>query len=79
MPSYYCGKCGTTSRAYLTAAGAHQHGADHRTRAHGGDHPDGECLVANAPFMPRAGEDWRLILAMVALLALAGFCSRFIS
>ncbi|WP_030236902.1 hypothetical protein [Streptomyces sp. NRRL S-350] len=69
MPAYRCEKCGLTSRAFLTAAGAREHGAEHRARAHGGDFPDGECLVANEPFLPQTSQEWKAVLAVVALLA----------
>jgi hypothetical protein len=69
MPAYHCPRCGVTSRAYLTAAGARGHGSAHRARAHGGDYPDGECLVENEPFLPQTAKEWQAVLAVVVLLA----------
>lgn len=74
MRSYRCGRCGITSRAYLTAAGARAHGYDHRHEVHGGDHPDGECLVPGRPVMPQTAVQWRAIMAVVLLLAVSYAC-----
>lgn len=68
MPAYHCARCGITSRAYLTEHGAREHGAEHRARAHGGDYPDGECLVANEPVLPQTAQEWKAVLAVVAVL-----------
>ncbi|MFJ8006109.1 hypothetical protein [Streptomyces fagopyri] len=77
MPYLYtCPECRTKSDPYRTETGARGHGDDHRHEFHGGDHPYGEAIVpVERPQLTRS--DLR-ILALVALLLLAGLISKLL-
>ncbi|MEH0402897.1 hypothetical protein ACFY7V_03660 [[Kitasatospora] papulosa] len=69
MHRYRCPLCGITSTAYMTITGANRHGAVHRDKRHGGDHPDGEHIVHGAAYRAPQGGEWMAVAIVLVLLA----------
>ncbi|MFF5019099.1 hypothetical protein [Streptomyces sp. NPDC001165] len=71
--AYRCPLCRTTSRAVDTRAKARAAGQRHRDKLHGGDHPDGEGIIAVEPEPMRwadapRGQKIATVILVVALL-----------
>lgn len=77
---YRCPLCGTSSRAYLTWAGADHHGHQHRDRWHDGDYPDGEEITPDSgtgeSFASLPRRQQVAVVLIAAALLLAGACHR---